>query len=310
MCNMRIQYALVAITILATTGFLAGCQKPTDQGTQTTQGSESLPATVAFADIPKSFQTHMVVLKETIHNERQSGETGDMQALELLKFSDGKIVQQDGKDVYAVYVLDKTNFQQLAQGAEAIDKIHFKLSYFPVSDVETLMPLPGDYVNTIRSQAKTLFPAFKQAKEKAIVTSQKSQLKQIAVGALIYMTDYDDVVPAAPDTATLAAITLPYLKNIELWKSRHPDGGQFEFNVGIAGIKATEEKDAKNTVMLYETKAWPDGLRAVAFLDGHVDRIDEKHWATLKESMTKRLARNPKPKTVSPQSFPTAASAN
>jgi prepilin-type N-terminal cleavage/methylation domain-containing protein len=43
--------------------------------------------------------------------------------------------------------------------------------------------------------AAILFPVFAQAREKARMTSCLSNCKQLAIGAMMYMQDYDEISP-------------------------------------------------------------------------------------------------------------------
>ncbi|MGQ9731740.1 MAG: DUF1559 family PulG-like putative transporter [Candidatus Zipacnadales bacterium] len=74
--------------------------------------------------------------------------------------------------------------------------------------------------------AAILFPVFARAREKARAASCQSNLKQIALGVLMYNQDYDERWPhnswqdsSIPyrQTATTAYKTYPYVKNQQLW---------------------------------------------------------------------------------------------
>ncbi len=87
--------------------------------------------------------------------------------------------------------------------------------------------------------AAILFPVFAQAREKARAISCVSNLKQIALGSLMYAQDYDETLPGIWDWSPLAAIshspyfappgftleeantqcqTCPYVKNSDLYR--------------------------------------------------------------------------------------------
>jgi prepilin-type N-terminal cleavage/methylation domain-containing protein/prepilin-type processing-associated H-X9-DG protein len=77
--------------------------------------------------------------------------------------------------------------------------------------------------------AAILFPVFAQAREKARQTSCLSNVKQIGLGILMYVQDYDEVFPPAnryydgdsagndPWTTSWAVVTQPYAKNYDIY---------------------------------------------------------------------------------------------
>jgi prepilin-type N-terminal cleavage/methylation domain-containing protein/prepilin-type processing-associated H-X9-DG protein len=72
--------------------------------------------------------------------------------------------------------------------------------------------------------AAILFPVFAQAREKARTISCLSNIKQIALGRMMYVQDYDETFPEnrfyAPDGSyvTWRTTITPYLKNEQIWK--------------------------------------------------------------------------------------------
>ncbi|MBM3499403.1 MAG: prepilin-type N-terminal cleavage/methylation domain-containing protein [Armatimonadetes bacterium] len=75
--------------------------------------------------------------------------------------------------------------------------------------------------------AAILFPVFARAREKARQTSCLSNVKQLALGWLMYAQDYDERAPQAYDWATPPSGTMfpmiwdqlgPYTKNVQMWE--------------------------------------------------------------------------------------------
>ncbi len=71
--------------------------------------------------------------------------------------------------------------------------------------------------------AAILFPVFARAREKARQTSCLSNMKQLALGAMMYAQDYDEILPAAlsrnpVDQSTIwwHAMLQPYVKNTQV----------------------------------------------------------------------------------------------
>jgi prepilin-type N-terminal cleavage/methylation domain-containing protein/prepilin-type processing-associated H-X9-DG protein len=73
--------------------------------------------------------------------------------------------------------------------------------------------------------AAILFPVFAQAKLAAKKTSDLSNVKQIMLGDLIYVNDYDDITPPSDgyglkDQSYVAAARLkPYIKSNQMWRN-------------------------------------------------------------------------------------------
>ncbi len=67
--------------------------------------------------------------------------------------------------------------------------------------------------------AAILFPVFARAREKARQSSCLSNLKQIALGTLMYVQDYDEVLPSYGGSPMVTPQTRiqPYLKNLQIW---------------------------------------------------------------------------------------------
>jgi len=71
--------------------------------------------------------------------------------------------------------------------------------------------------------AAILFPVFAKAREKARQTSCASNLKQIALGALMYAQDYDEFLCiaqplAGPPVLFFDSVLQPYVKNTQIFK--------------------------------------------------------------------------------------------
>ncbi len=68
--------------------------------------------------------------------------------------------------------------------------------------------------------AAILFPVFAKAREKARQTACLSNIKQLMLGALMYVQDYDEVFPpdgeGNPNMGFIDSLN-PYIKNTQLW---------------------------------------------------------------------------------------------
>jgi prepilin-type processing-associated H-X9-DG protein len=86
------------------------------------------------------------------------------------------------------------------------------------------------------------------------------------------------------------------VKSVEVFKTLNPRGGLIAFNMGISGALCTTIPAPADTVLFYETEAWSDGRRAVAFCDGHAKLVSSDAWAILaKHLQPSGIKRVPKP---------------
>ncbi|MGQ9731394.1 MAG: DUF1559 family PulG-like putative transporter [Candidatus Zipacnadales bacterium] len=68
--------------------------------------------------------------------------------------------------------------------------------------------------------AAILFPVFARAREKARQTSCLNNLKQIGLGALMYSSDYDEILPVGDRVNSVwwYDIIQPYIKNTQIYR--------------------------------------------------------------------------------------------
>jgi prepilin-type N-terminal cleavage/methylation domain-containing protein/prepilin-type processing-associated H-X9-DG protein len=100
--------------------------------------------------------------------------------------------------------------------------------------------------------AAILFPVFAQARDKARQTSDLSNIKQIGLGALMYVQDYDETLPSpafrecrsiavntppnlwSPRWRTWPELIYPYTKNMDLYTSPdRADSPYFGYSINV-----------------------------------------------------------------------------
>lgn len=148
------------------------------------------------------------------------------------------------------------------------------------------------------TSAAILYPVFAQAKSSAKKTSTISNAKQLALGMLMYSTDWDDVMPWPQGSKALKFVIRPYTKNDDLWKSMNPAGGEFKFNMSLGGVSFADIPSPAETPMFFEPNTWPDGSRVVAFTDGHVKAVKPDEWERMQplfKLKAKKTAKKPLP---------------
>jgi prepilin-type N-terminal cleavage/methylation domain-containing protein/prepilin-type processing-associated H-X9-DG protein len=89
--------------------------------------------------------------------------------------------------------------------------------------------------------AAILFPVFARAREKARQTSCLSNLKQIGIGWLMYIQDYDETIPPLYTTTPGVSggyfhnpeLLHPYIKNAQIWMCPSERRNYQSFDYGI-----------------------------------------------------------------------------
>ncbi|HZO90417.1 MAG TPA: hypothetical protein VFB38_18975 [Chthonomonadaceae bacterium] len=116
-----------------------------------------------------------------------------------------------------------------------------------------------------------LAPVFQQARENAVETSSISNLKQLALGVLMYSQDNNEKLPPMKDPSAPKKAIDPYVKNDELFV--HPQTKEpYQPNVNLSRKSLAAISRPAETPLLYEASPGPDGMRAVAYVDGHVKK--------------------------------------
>jgi prepilin-type processing-associated H-X9-DG protein len=124
-------------------------------------------------------------------------------------------------------------------------------------------------------------------------TAQISNGKQIALGTIMYCSDYDDILPYVNSVVTVKEVTAPYMRNNDLWKSLNP-ASEWRFNMCVGGVSMTDIPEPADTPLFYESAPWPDGRRVVAFCDGHVKLVDGATWDGMAKYLKLKLKRTAK----------------
>jgi len=88
--------------------------------------------------------------------------------------------------------------------------------------------------------AAILFPVFGRARENARRAACQSQLKQVGLGVIQYMQDYDSRYPymGGPDPNTLVALIDPYVKSSQIWYCPSQPKPTLATNVTTYGLNA------------------------------------------------------------------------
>jgi hypothetical protein len=132
-------------------------------------------------------------------------------------------------------------------------------------------------------QKGILDAVFSDTKTKAVETSSLSNLKQVAIALIMYVSDWDDVLPPMADPAKVKKVLYPYIKNEAVFVQ--PDTKEpYRSNPILSKKKLAHIGSPNSMVVFYEASPSADGTRGVAFLDGHAKRIPESQWAEVKRA--------------------------
>jgi hypothetical protein len=141
-------------------------------------------------------------------------------------------------------------------------------------------------------------PDERAAELAAAKSATMNHAKQLGLAMQLYATDWDDVLPYAQSSKTVRAVIYPYVKDVSTFETRNPNGGELVFNLALGG--ASTASVPTDEVLLYDSRAWPDGSRVVAYADGRARSLSASEWASAKASLTrrfKRIAKKPLPAT-------------
>jgi prepilin-type processing-associated H-X9-DG protein len=122
---------------------------------------------------------------------------------------------------------------------------------------------------------------FAVAREKARATSCLSNVKQICMGALMFLQDNDEKF--ALQTDGYKAKLMPYIKNEKVFHCPSDKSGavSYSFNENLQGVSLAAIQHPTETVMIYEGRNGKlvfrhEGKAAAGFVDGHVKTISEQ----------------------------------
>ena len=137
--------------------------------------------------------------------------------------------------------------------------------------------------------AAVVFPMIAKTRESARESVCRSNLKQLAVSALLYANDHGGKLPTSAHWQSQFA---PYIAT----GARCPDGGIYAFNKNLSGLNLYKIKNQEDVIMFFEAEpglANASGSRAdailphhgsgfFAFADSHVGSLSEvpaqKYW--------------------------------
>jgi hypothetical protein len=220
---------------------------------------------------------------------------GLLKALEA-HWTDGTVVNLSGEPFLVVYRLsyDASRMMEDPGATEsALRASSLRLTLVKVRGVQSLTPMPD---LTKQSLLETLgLTDGARPSEASAKSVTLARGKQIALALIMYLNDNDEVLPFAQSTQAVKYVTEPYSKSKTIWNSQNPNGGGFRFNINLGGVSMTALDAPSETPMVYESQAWPDGGRVVAFADGHEAYVDRARWQALQPMLKRKFPRQGRP---------------
>lgn len=160
-------------------------------------------------------------------------------------------------------------------------------------------PAPGSFDgrNSGRGMSEAtslvLLVRYPDAIRKARLAAQSaltlSKAKQVCLGLMMYVQDYDEIF--VPNADTYVKAIQPYVKNNEMFTSALDPAGtvSFKFNPQLARKSLAKINEPANTVMIYEGEYKKllfryDGKAIIGFIDGHVKLVTPEEAKKLRWS--------------------------
>ena len=237
-------------------------------------------------------------------------ETNAKYRLAQCYWTNGDTVRAVNREFLVTYKLDVELLEAIAQNSTLVDggepkakapEPSLKINLVALDSIQSVAPCPDltkkDLLKSYGNPDWQITPPMRTESQQ---TSTVSNVKQVALGMIMYTNDWDDYCPYPQSSKAAWYVEYPYVKNINVFKTLNPKGGMIRFNMGIAGASTTSIASPADTVLLFESEPWPDGRRVVAFCDGHVKLVNEQTWADLSKHLTPSgIARVKKPLPVS-----------
>jgi prepilin-type processing-associated H-X9-DG protein len=128
----------------------------------------------------------------------------------------------------------------------------------------------------------TYFSGAQKASEKTLCLSN---VKQLALGFILYINDYNDTFMKSG--SNVVAKIHPYIKRDELWNCPTTRKRAYSVNSKLYGVDFTKISQPTQTIMVYEGSNFHldfrhQGKAAVGFADGHAKMIDATQLKSLR----------------------------
>jgi hypothetical protein len=202
-------------------------------------------------------------------------------------YTRGQIATIGGESYMVVYRTQSkpVNFMQLMQqGPNAAPPAPEKLTPETTLSLSLLNVRTTNSLNEIRpfNMEQEMAEEPVTGRTAGNITSE-SNLKQIGTALLMYVGDWDEVLPVMTDAAAAKKALFPYVKNEAVFV--HPETKEpYRPNPVLSKKKIAHIQNPAAMIAFYESKPGVDGTRTVVFLDGHTERVPESDWPRLQRA--------------------------
>lgn len=190
------------------------------------------------------------------------------------------------------YKIDFNRFPMRGNSNFDVSSIRFRLTYVRRQSIISMTPREDFLPAKLKEMGQNKILPAGTTTDRTITLSN---MKQVGTAMMMLLSDYEDRYPYVQSTPQLFAFLEPYLKNTEVFKTKNPMGGQFRFNMSLAGASNVEMSNPANTPMIYESEAWPDGKRGVCYADSHAKFVSADEWNAMQPLLKLKLKRYGKP---------------
>lgn len=140
----------------------------------------------------------------------------------------------------------------------------------------------GNFQDIILFDSEKFAQVADESRLRVLRTQSVSHLKMLMMATLQWSQENNEMLPPMQNSAVLRKAIYPFLKSDTIFlqpQTQKP----YATNV-VLSRKSLEKIAAPSQVAaLYEVNSDTDGKRAVAFADGHVQRVTEAEWTKIKK---------------------------
>ncbi len=300
---MRIAWVVLGL------GFLGGCQS----GPSGAFLGTDLPETLKPSDLDASFTAVKIAEQDKAGRDdyyaatssslnrlgvRVSSDSSVSKLVELMQVAwvkDGTVAKFD-QTFIATYIFEPSieTLKSIADGKPLVDPV-LKLKLRKADQIASMEPFPDvtreSYVAGLAEFGpdSELWPTI--AAEKGIANAEL-----VARAFMLYAGDHDGVYPYATGITTVQRITLPYMTNLDAWKTHNSRGkGEFRYNLSIGGTAAVRGAAASETPLIFDPTPFPDGRYLVGFANRSARFLTPEEWEAMQPMFNLALPRVGRP---------------
>jgi len=140
----------------------------------------------------------------------------------------------------------------------------------------------GKFIATPLPPSREIRRLISQARQQALSDLCLSNLRNVGAALTMYVQDYDQCFPPMRLVAETQKVLYPYLRNRDVFfcpATKKP----YQPNPNLHLKRFQEISRPSETPTFYDPQPHSNGMRGVAFVDGHVRFVSPSQWRTLKQ---------------------------